>query len=209
MRRNGLRILVAIDFSPESEEALRAARELSARTRARLTLVHVRPHSDIRAAILEERGDLLKGRAGSLRKAMARHYRERLESSAKGGRREALALRSGKPGRALLREVRGGYDLLVMGSRGRGGVAAALLGSTVQEVLTRSPVPVLRRGSASVRPGHRVALSGVGRGRRGDPSSAVPIPCLRRPYDETRVELRPRRIEGVLDRQVDRSRRRE
>ena len=143
MRRNGLRILVAIDFSPESEEALRAARELSARTRARLTLVHVRPHSDIRAAILEERGDLLKGRAGSLRKAMARHYRERLESSAKGGRREALALRSGKPGRALLREVRGGYDLLVMGSRGRGGVAAALLGSTVQEVLTRSPVPVL------------------------------------------------------------------
>ena len=143
MPRAALRILVAIDFSPESERALRAARELALRTRARLTLAHVRPHSDIRAAVVEERGDLLKGRTETLRRAIARHYEERLNSLAEGGRRETVKILSGKPSLVLVREARSGYDLLVMGSRGRGGVAAALLGSTVQEVLTRSPVPVL------------------------------------------------------------------
>jgi nucleotide-binding universal stress UspA family protein len=143
MLRKGLRMLVAIDFSPESQKALRAARELASRTRASLTLAHVRPHSDVRAAVVEERGDLLKGRVGTLRKAIARHYQERLKSFAVGGRREKHKLLSGRPSLALLREARGGYDLLVMGSRGRGRVAASLLGSTVQEILARSPVPVL------------------------------------------------------------------
>ncbi len=143
MSREGLRILVAIDFSPESERALRAARELARRSQGRLTLAHVRPLSDVRAAVVEERVDLLKGRAGSLGEAMARHYEERLKSLATGGRRETRKILSGKPSLALRREARHGYDLLVMGSRGRGGVTAALLGSTVQEILTRSPVPVL------------------------------------------------------------------
>jgi len=138
-----LRLLVAIDFSPESHKALRAARELASWSRASLTLVHVRPHSDVRAAVVEERGDLLKGRVGTLRKAIARHYQERLESFAAGGRGETHKLLSGKPSLALLREARSGYDLLVMGSRGRGKVAASLLGSTIQEILTRCPVPVL------------------------------------------------------------------
>jgi nucleotide-binding universal stress UspA family protein len=155
MHRERLRILVAVDFSPESEKALRAARELVAGTRARLTLAHVRPSNDIRAAVLEERADLLKGRAGSLRKAMARHYQERLESLAMSGRKETRKLLSGKPSLALLRELRNGYDLLAIGTRGRGGVAAALLGSTVQEILARSPVPVLVVGSREPSPARR------------------------------------------------------
>jgi nucleotide-binding universal stress UspA family protein len=44
---------------------------------------------------------------------------------------------------ALCREARRGYDLLVLGERGRGRVAAFLLGSTVQEAIARSPIPVL------------------------------------------------------------------
>jgi nucleotide-binding universal stress UspA family protein len=71
------------------------------------------------------------------------HYQERLESFAAGGAGETRKLLSGKPSLALLREARRGYDLLVMGSRGRGNFAASLLGSTVQEILTRCPVPVL------------------------------------------------------------------
>jgi Universal stress protein family. len=43
----------------------------------------------------------------------------------------------------LCREARRGYDLLVLGERGRGRVAAFLLGSTVQEAIARSPIPVL------------------------------------------------------------------
>jgi nucleotide-binding universal stress UspA family protein len=150
MPRKSLRLLVAIDFSPESQKALRAARELTSRTRASLTLAHVRPHSDVVAAVVEERGDLLKGRAGRLREAIARHYQERLESFAAGGAGETRKLLSGKPRHALLREARRGYDLLVMGSRGRGNFAASLLGSTVQEILTRCPVPVLVVGPRSL-----------------------------------------------------------
>ena len=143
MPRRSLRLLVAIDFSPESQKALRAARELASRTRASLTLAHVRPHSDVRAAVVEDRGDLLKGKVGTLRKAIARHYQERLESFAAGTRGETHKLLFGKPSFALVREARSGYDLVVMGSRGRGRVAAPLLGSTVQEILPRCPVPVL------------------------------------------------------------------
>jgi len=148
MARKRLRLLVAIDFSPESRKALQAARALAARFGGSLTLLHVRPHSDIRAAVVEERGELLKGKPGTLRGEIARHYARRLERFAGRHPGELHKLRRGKPSIELRREARDGYDLLVMGSRGRGKVAASLLGSTVQEALAcGSPVPVLVVGS--------------------------------------------------------------
>src|SRR5579862_4772193 len=45
---------------------------------------------------------------------------------------------------ALLREIEtGGYDVVVMGSRGRGAVSSVLLGSVSQYALHHSPAPVL------------------------------------------------------------------
>jgi nucleotide-binding universal stress UspA family protein len=143
LRRKKLRLLVAIDFSPESRKALRVARGLVFQSGGSLTLAHVRPSSDVRAAVVEDRGDLLKGPTGTLRETIARHYRKRLGSFSRGDDVEMLKLLRGKPSLELQREARRGYDFLVMGSRGRGRVSAALLGSTVQETLARSPVPVL------------------------------------------------------------------
>jgi nucleotide-binding universal stress UspA family protein len=146
-----LRVLVGVDFSPESRAAVRAARDLVQRTGGELTLAHVRPVTDIRAAVVEERGDLLRLPSGGLARAIAAHYRKRLGKMMHRSENESDRLLRGDPAPALCREATRGYDLLVMGTRGRGLGTAFLLGSTVQEVLHRSPIPIVvvpaRRGS--------------------------------------------------------------
>ncbi len=145
-----LRVLVGVDFSPESRAAVRAARDLIKRTSGDLTLAHVRPVSDIRAAVVEERGDLLRHPSGGLARAITAHYDERLGKMARRDK-ESYRLLRGDPAPGLCREAARGYDLLVMGTRGRGRGTAFLLGSTVQEALHRSPIPIVvvpaRRGS--------------------------------------------------------------
>lgn len=101
----------------------------------------MRPLSDIKAAVVQERGDLLRQRAGRLASAMADHYARRLERIARRG--EQTLLIQGRPGPALCREAHRGYDYLVLGHRGLGRVAGTLLGSTVQHALHASPIPVV------------------------------------------------------------------
>lgn len=144
-----LRVLVGVDFSPESRAVVRAARDLVKRTGGELTLAHVRPVSDIRAAVVEERGDLLRLPPGGLARALKAHYEKRF-GKARRGTRESIRLPRGEPARELRREAGRGYDVLVLGTHGRGRAAAFLLGSTVQEMLGCSPIPILvvrsRRG---------------------------------------------------------------
>ena len=138
-----LRVLVGVDFSPESNAAVRAARDLVKRTNGELTLAHVRPYSDVRAAVAEERGDLLRRPSGGIARAMAEHYEKRLAKTLRPGTRESIRLLRGDPARELCREAARGYDLLVTGTHGRGRTAAFLLGSTVQELLLRTPIPIV------------------------------------------------------------------
>ena len=132
-----------MDFSPESRAALRAARNLVRRAHGELTITHVRATSDVRAAVIEERGDLIRLTTGGIARGIATHYDAVLRKLARKSEGEAVRLLRGEPARELCREAARGYDALVMGSRGRGAAARFLLGSTVQEVLTRSPIPVL------------------------------------------------------------------
>lgn len=141
MQNRELRLLVAMDFSPHSGRALRAARKLTQRCGGTLMVLHVRPPSDVRAAVVEERGDLLK--SPNLRKAMADHYRTRLDALVGGRAGESSKIRSGKPAVEIAREAKGGYDLIVAGTRGAGAAARLLLGSTVQELLQLSAIPVV------------------------------------------------------------------
>jgi len=72
--------------------------------------------------------------------AILRRARERVPDGV-----SATTVLSEQPIRAaLLRQIADGHhDLVVMGSRGRGAVRAALLGSVSHHVLHHSPVPVL------------------------------------------------------------------
>ena len=134
---------MAVDFSPESRAALRAARDLVRRSGGELTIAHVRPTSDVRAAVLEERGDLLRLPPGGLARGIATHYDAVLGKLARRAEGETVQLLRGEPARELCRQASRGHDVLVMGSRGRGAAARFLLGSTVQEVLARASIPVL------------------------------------------------------------------
>lgn len=132
-----------MDFSAESRAALRAARDLVRRAGGELAIAHVRATSDVRAAVIEERGDIIRLPAGGIARGIATHYDSVLGKLARRSDGETVRLLRGEPARELCREAARGYDVLVMGSRGRGAAARFLLGSTVQEVLTRSPIPVL------------------------------------------------------------------
>lgn len=55
----------------------------------------------------------------------------------------SLVLREHGPAQSIVEQARqGGADLIVMGSHGRHGLDAVLLGSVAQKVLTLAPVPV-------------------------------------------------------------------
>jgi len=97
----------------------------------------------MRAAVAEERGDLLRGPSGGIARAMTEHYEKRLGKMLRPGTRESARLLRGDPARELCREAARGYDLLVTGTHGRGRTAAFLLGSTVQELLLRTPIPIV------------------------------------------------------------------
>ena len=136
----GLSILVPVDFSPASLKALREARRLADRMGASLMLLHVRPLSDVRAAIAEGREDLLKGPPRALASAMKSHYATRLAGLVARSGAPEKRLVSGRASREILRAAKG-FDLVVMGRTGRGGLSG-LLGGTTQKVLAACTVPV-------------------------------------------------------------------
>ncbi len=137
-------ILVAVDGSAHSERALDEAIDLAQQGDAALTLVTVVP--DVSTLALGG-GFAPAIDYQGLSDDLDREYKELLEGEQAKlpaeDRFRAILLR-GRPARAIVDEVKaGGHDLVVMGSRGRGGLRSMMLGSVSQEVLHASPVPVL------------------------------------------------------------------
>jgi nucleotide-binding universal stress UspA family protein len=140
MARHTYSILAPVDFSPASLKALREASRLADRMGASLTLLHVRPISDVRAVLAEGREDLLKGPLRPIAAALKSHYDERLAALAARSGAARTRLVSGRASREIVRAAKG-FDLVVMGRTGRGGLPG-LLGGTTHKVLAACPVPV-------------------------------------------------------------------
>jgi nucleotide-binding universal stress UspA family protein len=134
-------ILVAIDGSPHADEALMDAIDLAAAEHARLTLFMaiVRPPA---IAFFAPGAPLTSLADNAEAEAEAILLRARAHVPADVSVTTVLTPQPVLP--ALLRQIEAGHhDLVVMGSRGRGAVRSALLGSVSHYVLHHSPVPVL------------------------------------------------------------------
>jgi nucleotide-binding universal stress UspA family protein len=134
-------ILVAVDGSPDAELALTEAIDLAESERTHLTLFTAvaQPPVTVYLTAGEEVGRLLED-AHAEAEAILRRARDRVP-----GDLAVTTVLSEQPIRAaLMSQIADGvHDLVVVGSRGRGAVRAALLGSTSHYVLHHSPVPVL------------------------------------------------------------------
>lgn len=135
-------ILVAVDGSAHADAALDQATDLARCQHSRLTLLcswRPQPWYGGEAAAIVDIGQLeadLQAEAGGMVAAAAARVPAGLEVETR--------VVCDRAADAILAEVeRGGHDLIVMGSRGRGGLRSLLLGSVSLSVLHRSRVPVM------------------------------------------------------------------
>jgi nucleotide-binding universal stress UspA family protein len=135
-------ILVAIDGSPDADQALTQALDLAESERAHLTLF---------SAVVTPPAAAYIGAGGGVAAALARDAETETEEALREAvervpdRVSVSTVLSREPVRpALIQQTTAGHhDLVVMGSRGRGALRSVLLGSVSHYVLNHSPVPVL------------------------------------------------------------------
>ena len=134
-------ILVAVDGSADSDAALAHAIDLAESEHTQLTLMTAVAEVPPTAYLIPgEESATLSESAHRQAEAVIRQACERVPADL-----PVTTVLSDQPiRRALIRQIKEGHhDLVVMGSRGRGAVRAALLGSVSHYALHHSPVPVL------------------------------------------------------------------
>ncbi len=133
-------ILCPVDFSDQSREALRAAGGLAADPASRVTVLYVQDPTIAGAEAIVFPDHSLSDLRAEVKTFAARVLTAE-RASAPTTRYVATV---GNPGREILAlATRSRCDLIVMGSRGLGGVRKLLLGSTTDRVIHRAVVPVL------------------------------------------------------------------
>jgi nucleotide-binding universal stress UspA family protein len=132
-------ILVAVDGSPDADEALAQAIDLAESEHTRLTLMTAEAQIPATAYLTPAINPLIADTHAEAQ-AVLRRARDRVPEDL-----PVTTILTDQPIRtALIHQIQAGHhDLVAMGSRGRGAVRSALLGSFSHYVLNHSPVPVL------------------------------------------------------------------
>lgn len=136
------KILCSVDFSPGSSEALRLAVEMCGAD-SELVIVHVwQPLFYTYGAESMLTGDITRQIQADAERGLAESKRE---AEHLGARRVTTLFQTGAPWREIVDvlEQDRTFELAVIGSHGRTGLARVLLGSVAEKVVRHAPCPVL------------------------------------------------------------------
>ena len=143
------KILIAVDGSPASTEALEFGLDLAAEEAARALVVHVAPAIDTMPAV----GFGMSH--GAVVHELTEHDRAPLDEAKAVAAELGVAVTTALLRGPAVRELTAiadeqDVDLIVIGSRGHGALTTALLGSVSLGVLrhTQRPVPIVRGHAA-------------------------------------------------------------
>lgn len=133
-------IVVPIDFSDCSLDALECGIQLAGDFGAALTLLHV-----LEPALYDDDGTLRQaGKRERLDERIDPQLTPYMNAIQAAGVPVRAAVRGGIPADSILEFVRASRsDLIVMGTHGRRGISHVMRGSVAEAVLRRSPCPVL------------------------------------------------------------------
>ena len=132
------RILVPVDFSTSSGDALRLAKSLASALGASIEVLHVMDPSD---TMLDRIADRPSGGDAASARGLLHDFVAALGS---GTVPMTERMEQGEPHERIVTLARDeGFDLIVMGTIGRTGRPLALVGSVADSVVRTSPRPVL------------------------------------------------------------------
>jgi nucleotide-binding universal stress UspA family protein len=146
------RILVPVDFSPDSRNALRYAADLAAVFSAEIVMLHVVEPvyvAEPYLGVAPEAGMFLDEQIRNAKAVLA----DLGTALKKKGQRVRTMVAAGPPVLLIVDTAKDlGTDLIVMGTHGRTGVAHVLIGSVAEKVVRTASCPVLTvRGAARKR----------------------------------------------------------
>ena len=133
------KILVTLDGSEHSEKGLDIAISLAKGSKRSIAGLFVKPHSVDSLRY----GDAFSGHQDEIARKSFQNLREKCE---KNDVQFSTEIRTGDVKTTIEKVANDGHmniDMVIIGSRGRGSVKGALLGSVSKYVLDKSNVPVL------------------------------------------------------------------
>lgn len=138
-------VICPVDFSKQSESALRFASDLASRAGRKVLIVHVEPHAEGEEPSTEAGAAGVAGvaRAPRVQNASDRAARRLHDLTPRADVEFERVLRVGDPASEIVRLAeQSGASQIVMGTHGRPGHHCVLMGGTAEAVVRCAPCPV-------------------------------------------------------------------